>query len=99
VCVCVCTMSKSKGNCYLDLITTAVQDMSPHSSPEQMVGCMTLLLSITTDEIVACSNQAGSINLFSWSRFQMADAKVLYNVACDNVLEHFKKYLQRKVLA
>ena len=33
----------------------------------------------------------------------MADAKVLYNVACDSVLEHFNlknlKYLQRKVLA
>lgn len=33
----------------------------------------------------------------------MADAKVLYNVACNSVLEHFKfknlKYLQRKVLA
>ena len=88
--VCVCTMSKSKGNCFLGSIATAVQDMSPHSSPEQMVGCMTLLLSITTNEIVACSNRAGSINLFSWSTFQMADAKVLYNVACDSVLEHFK---------
>ena len=88
--VCVCTMSKSKGNCFLGSIPTAVQDMSPHSSPEQMVGCMTLLLSITTNEIVACSNRAGSINLFSWSTFQMADAKVLYNVACDSVLEHFK---------
>ena len=40
---------------------------------------------------------------FSWSRFQTADAKVLFDVVCGHVLEHFKpknpKYLQRKVLA
>ena len=64
---------------------------------------MSLLLSITTNQIVACTNQAGSIDIFSWSRFQTADAKVLFDVVCGHVLEHFKpknpKYLQRKVLA
>ena len=63
---------------------------------------MSLLLSITTNQIVACTNQAGSIDIFSWSRFQTADAKVLFDVVCGHVLEHFKpknpKYLQRKVL-
>ena len=56
--------------------------MSPHSSPKQTAGRMSLLLSITTKQIVACSNRAGSINLFSWSRFQTADVKVLFDVAC-----------------
>ena len=64
---------------------------------------MSLLLSITTNQIVACTNQAGSIDIFSWSRFQTADAKVLFDVVCGHVLEYFKpknpKYLQRKVLA
>ena len=64
---------------------------------------MGLLLSITTNQIVACTNQAGSIDLFSWSRFQTADAKLLFDVVCGHVLEHFTlknpKYLQRKVLA
>ena len=64
--------------------------MSPRSSPEQTAGRMGLLLSITTNQIVACTNQAGSIDLFSWSRFQTADAKVLFDVACDRVVEHFK---------
>ena len=40
--------------------------------------------------IVACSNQAGSINLFSSSRTQTVDAKVLFGVACDCVLDCFK---------
>ena len=68
-----------------------------------MAGRMGLLLSINTNQIVACTNQAGSIDIFSWSRFQTADAKVLFDVVCSHVLEHFKpknpKYLQRKVLA
>ena len=66
-------------------------------------GSMSLLLSITTNQIVACSNREGSKNLFSWSRFQKVDAKVLFDLACDCVLECFKsknlKYLQRIVLA
>ena len=33
--------------------------MSPHSSPEQTAGRMSLLLSITTNQIVDCSNWAG----------------------------------------
>ena len=77
--------------------------MSPHSSPEQTAGRMSLQLSITTNQIIACSNQ-GSINVFSWSRLQTADAKVLFDVACDRILERFlkfktPKYLQRKTLA
>ena len=75
--------------------------MSLHSSPKQMAGRMSLLLSITTNQIVACSNRAGRINLFSWSRFQMVDAKVLFDVAGDCVLECCKlknlKHLQREV--
>ena len=77
--------------------------MSPRSSPEQTAGRMGLLLSITTNQIVTCFNRAGSINLFSWSRFQTADAKVLFDVACDRVLVRLRlknlNYLQRKVLA
>ena len=77
--------------------------MSPCSSPEQTAGRMGLLLSITTNQIENCFNRAGSINLFSWSRFQTPDAKVLFDVACDRVLERLKltnlNYLQRKVLA
>ena len=77
--------------------------MSLRSSPKQTAGRMRLLLSITTNQIVACSNRASSINLSSWSRFQTADAKVLFDAACDRVLARFEfknmKYLQRKGLA
>ena len=77
--------------------------MSPRSSPVQTAGRMGLLLSITTNQIVTCFNRAGSINLFSSSRFQTADANVLFDVACDRVLERLQlktlNYLQRKVLA
>ena len=80
--------------------------MSPRSSPVQTdgrMGLLSLLLSITTNQIVTCFNREGSINLFSSSRFQTADAKVLFDVACDRVLERLKlknlNYLQRKVLA
>ena len=80
--------------------------MSPRSPPVQTdgrMGSLSLLLSITTNQIVTCFNRAGSINLFSSSRFQTADAKVLFDVACDRVLERLKlknlNYLQRKVLA
>ena len=60
-------------------------------------------LSITTNQINACPNRAGTINfVFSLRRFLMAHAKVLFDVARDLVLERFKlknlKYLQRKVL-
>ena len=48
-----------------------------------MYKCMSLLLSITTNQIVACSNPAGTITLCSWSRFQTVDAKVLFYVACN----------------
>ena len=39
-----------------------------------------MLLSITTNQIVTCSNGAGSVFYFSWSRFQTAGAKVLFDV-------------------
>ena len=56
-----------------------------------------LLLSISTNKIVACSNRAGSITLFSCCRFQTTDLKVLFDVAWDRILERFKlenlKYL------
>ena len=42
---------------------------------------MSLLLSISTNQIVTSSNRAGSISLFSWSRFKTADARVLFDVA------------------
>ena len=96
------TPSWRKGK-HVGSTTTAVREMSPRSSPEQTAGSMSLLLSITTNQIVACSNREGSKNLFSWSRFQKVDAKVLFDLACDCVLECFKpknlKYLQRIVLA
>ena len=75
--------------------------MSPRSSPKQTARRMRLLLSITTNQIVACSKRAGSINLFSWSTFQTADEKVLFDMACDRVLARFKfknmKYLRKSV--
>ena len=40
-----------------------------------------------TNQIVACSNQPGSIYLFSSSRIQTADAKALFGVVCNCVLE------------
>ena len=43
-----------------------------------------------TNQIVACSNQPGSIYLFSSSRIQTADEKALFGVVCDCVLEYFK---------
>ena len=60
-------------------------------------------LSITTNQINACPNQAGTMNFeFSLRRFLMVHAKALFDVACDLVLECFElknlKYLQRKVL-
>ena len=77
--------------------------MSLHSSTEQTAGHMSCQLSITTNRIIACSNQAGRINLIAWSRLQTADAKVLFDVVCSHVLEHFTlkilKHLQRKALA
>ena len=73
------------------------------SSAEQTAKRMSLLLLFTTDQIVAWSIRSGSKILFSWSSFQTADAKVLFDVARDRILERFKlkniKYLQRKVLA
>ena len=59
--------------------------MSPSSSPEQSVERMGLLLSISTNQIVTCSNRAGSINLFSCSTFQTKDAHLLFDVARDRV--------------
>ena len=64
---------------------------------------MSLLLSIITNQIDACPNQAGTMNfVFSLHRFLMGHAKPLFDVACDLVLECFElknlKYLQRKVL-
>ena len=60
-------------------------------------------LSITTNQIDACPNRAGTINfVFSLRRFLMAHAKVLFDVARDLVLGRFElknlQYLRRKVL-
>ena len=60
-------------------------------------------LSITTNQIDACPNRAGTINfVFSLRRFLMAHAKVLFDVARDLVLWRFElknlQYLRRKVL-
>jgi len=78
-------------------LSAAVQEMSPRSSPEQTTKRLGLLLSISPNQIVACSNRAGSINLFSCSRFQTTDLTVLFDVAWDRILERFKlenlKYL------
>ena len=75
--------------------------MSPRSSPKHTAARMRLLLSIATNQIVAYSNRASNINLFSWSTFQMADGKVLFDMACDRVLARFKfknmKYLRKSV--
>ena len=46
---------------------------------------MGLLVSIITNQIVTCSNRAGSINLFSCSLFQTEDANLLFDVARDLV--------------
>ena len=98
--ICNCTNYPHK---YQARLPAAVREMSPRSSPEQPAERMGLLLSITTKQIATCSNRAGRINLFSWSRFQTADVKVLFDVACDRVLEHFKlknlNHSERKVLA
>ena len=51
---------------------------------------MSLLLSISINQIVTSSNRAGSISLFSWSRFETADARLLFDVACDRVLGRLK---------
>ena len=63
--------------------------MSPRFFPEQTAERMGLLLSITTNQIVTCSSLAGSINLFSCSIFQTADANLLFDVARDRVKERF----------
>ena len=39
--------------------------------------------------------RAALIN-FSWSRFKKGDAKVLFDVACDRVLERLKKKKKKK---
>ena len=37
--------------------------------PEKMTGSVDLLLSTSTNQIIACRNRVGSINSFSWNRF------------------------------
>ena len=37
--------------------------------PEKTTGSVDLLLSTSTNQIIACRNRVGSINYFSWSRF------------------------------
>ena len=77
--------------------------MSLHFSTEKTVGHMSCQLSIITNQIIACSNPGGKINLIAWSRLQKVDAKVLFDVVCNHVLEHqtlkILKHLQRKALA
>ena len=72
--------------------------MSQRSSPEQTAGRMSLLLSIRTNQIVACSNRAGSI-IISLEQISNGGCKGV----CDRGLERFKlnnlKHLQRKALA
>jgi len=41
-------------------LPAAVREMSPRPSPEQTAGRTSLLLSITTNQIVTCSNRADS---------------------------------------
>ena len=41
-----------------------------------------LLLLISTNQIIASSNQEGHMNKFLWSIFQMVDAKVLFDEGC-----------------
>ena len=79
-------------------LPTAVPEMSQRSSPEQTTGRMSLLLSIRTNQIVACSNRAGSI-IISLEQISNGGCKGV----CDRGLERFKlnnlKHLQRKALA
>ena len=37
--------------------------------PEKTTGSVDLLLSTSTNQIIACRNRVGSVNYFSWSRF------------------------------
>ena len=37
--------------------------------PEKTTGSVDLLLSTSTNQIIACRNRVGNINYFSWSRF------------------------------
>ena len=37
--------------------------------PEKTTGSVDLLLSTSTNQIIACQNRVGSINYFSWNRF------------------------------
>ena len=41
------------------------------------------VVDISTNQIVVCSNQTGTITYFSWSRFKTAKAKAFFDVACD----------------
>ena len=79
-------------------LPTAFPEMSQRSSPEQTAGRMSLLLSIRTNQIVACSNRAGSI-IISLEQISNGGCKGV----CDRGLERFKlnnlKHLQRKALA
>ena len=81
------------GNLLSPLGTQTIGSITSHCSGNESIllpwtngwtyKCMSLLLSITTNQIVACSNPAGTITLCSWSRFQTVDAKVLFYVACN----------------
>ena len=73
--------------------------MSPRSSIEQTAGRMNLLLSITTNQIVTCSNGAGSVFFFPGADFKQRVQKCCL-MWCDCVLERLslKTYLQRKAL-
>ena len=48
--------------------------------------CANKHCAISTNQIVTSSNRAGSISLFSWSRFKTADARLWFDVACNRVL-------------
>ena len=62
--------------------------MSSHSSPKTDGWRDEFaIVNNNTNQIVACSNKPGGIYLFSSSRIQTADAKALFGVVCDCVLE------------
>lgn len=72
------------------------------SSPKMIPGCVGLLLSISPNHIIACPNEAGSMDYFALSRFQTADTKVSFVKVRNSFLYFFKvktrKYLQQKGL-
>ena len=70
--------------------TSRCSGIEPALTPERTAGRVDLPLSISTNQKVACSNRAGINYFFPRADFQMAESKVLFDMACDRVLERFK---------